>query len=113
MTASPYSPIVRAGEWLVCSGQLGMRDGKLVEGGIVEETRQAMANLADVLEGEGASLADVVKTTVFLADVAEWAEMNGPYLDALGNHRPARSAFGVGGLPFGARVEIEAWARQG
>ncbi|HEX2850434.1 MAG TPA: RidA family protein [Acidimicrobiales bacterium] len=106
----PYSPIVRAGDWLVCSGQLGMNDGALVEGGIVGQTRQAMANLAALLENEGASLADVVKTTVFLASIDDWPAMNEPYLEALGDARPARSAFAVGGLPLGALVEIEAWA---
>lgn len=106
----PYTPIVRAGDFLVSSGQLGMLDGKLVEGGIVAETRQTMANLRAVLESEGASLSDIVKTTVFLADIEDWAAMNDPYLEALGDHRPARTAFAVGGLPFGAKVEIEAWA---
>lgn len=106
----PYTPIVRAGDFLVSSGQLGMLDGKLVEGGIVAETRQTMANLKTLLESEGASLSDIVKTTVYLADIEEWATMNDPYLEALGDHRPARTAFAVGGLPFGARVEIEAWA---
>ena len=106
----PYTPVVRAGDFLVTSGQLGQLDGQLVDGGIVAETRQAMANLKSVLESEGASISDVVKTTVFLADIDEWPAMNEPYLEALGDHRPARSAFAVGGLPLGARVEIEAWA---
>ena len=106
----PYSPVVRAGDFLVTSGQLGQLDGQLVDGGIVAETRQAMANLRSVLESEGASISDVVKTTVFLADIEDWPAMNEPYLEALGDHRPARSAFAVGGLPLGARVEIEAWA---
>ena len=106
----PYTPVVRAGDFLVTSGQLGQFDGKLVDGGIVAETRQAMENLKSVLESEGASISDVVKTTVFLADIDEWPAMNEPYLEALGDHRPARSAFAVGGLPLGARVEIEAWA---
>ncbi len=87
----PYSPIVRAGDWLVCSGQLGIKDGALAEG-IVEQTAQAMANLRAVLEGEGASLNDVVKTTIFLSDIDNWPVMNEPYLAALGDHRPARSA---------------------
>lgn len=106
----PYSPVVRAGDFLVSSGQLGQLDGKLVDGGIVAETRQAMENLKEVLESEGASLTDIVKTTVFLADIDDWPKMNEPYLEALGNHRPARSAFAVGALPMGAKVEIEAWA---
>ena len=106
----PYTPVVRAGDFLVTSGQLGMLDGKLVEGGIVAETRQTMENLRSVLASAGASLSDIVKTTVFLADIEDWPAMNDPYLEALGDHRPARSAFAVGGLPMGARVEIEAWA---
>lgn len=108
----PYTPVVRAGDFLVTSGQLGQVEGQLVEGGIVAETRQAMENLKVVLESEGASLSDVVKTTVFLADIADWAAMNDPYLEALGDHRPARSAFAVGALPLGARVEVEAWAHR-
>lgn len=106
----PYTPVVRAGDFLVTSGQLGMSEGKLVEGGIVAETRQTMANLKTLLESEGASLADIVKTTVFLVDIDDWPTMNDPYLEALGDHRPARSAFAVAALPMGARVEIEAWA---
>ncbi|MBW3537256.1 MAG: deaminase [Actinobacteria bacterium] len=106
----PYTPVVRAGDFLITSGQIGQLEGKLVDGGIVAETRQAMENLKTVLESEGASLSDVVKTTVFLADIDEWPAMNDPYIEALGDHRPARSAFGVGALPMGARVEIEAWA---
>jgi len=105
----PYSPIVRAGDWLVTAGQLGMKDGELVEG-IVAQTAQAMANIRTLLEAEGATMADIVKTTVFLADIDDWPAMNDPYLDALGDHRPARSAFAVGALPRGALVEIEAWA---
>ena len=106
----PYTPIVRAGDLLVTSGQLGLLEGKLVEGGIVAETKQTMANIKALLESEGASMSDIVKTTVYLADIEDWATMNEPYLEALGDHRPARTAFAVGGLPFGARVEIEAWA---
>jgi 2-iminobutanoate/2-iminopropanoate deaminase len=105
----PYTPIVRAGDWLVCSGQLGVKDGVLVDG-VVDQTTQALANMAALLEGEGASLANVVKTTVFLADIADWPTMNEPYVAAFGDHRPARSAFAVGALPLGAKVEIESWA---
>ncbi len=107
--APPYSPIVRAGEWLVTAGQLGVVDGELLEG-IEAQTAQCMANLRTLLEGEGSSLAAIVKTTIFLADIADWPAMNGPYLAALGDHRPARSAFAVAALPRGALVEIEAWA---
>ena len=107
----PYSPIVRAGEWLVCSGQVGLRDGALVEGGVPAEARQALANLATLLEGEGSSLAAVVKTTVFLTAVADFATVNEVYAEAFGGHRPARSTVVVAALPLGATVEIEAWAR--
>ena len=106
----PYTPIVRAGEWLVVSGQLGLRDGSLVTGGVQEQLEQALANLAGLLEGEGASLADVVKTTVFLRHMDDYDGMNEKYVAAFGDHRPARSAIAVAGLPRGALVEIEAWA---
>ena len=110
----PYTPIVRAGDWLVVSGQLGMLDGKLVNGGVVAELRQAVANMAALLEGEGASLSDVVKTTVFLRHlVTDYDAMNEAYADCFGDHRPARSAIGVAELPRGALVEVEAWARRG
>jgi len=110
----PYTPIVRAGEWLVVSGQVALRDGKLIDDeDIKAQTAQAVANLRGLLEGEGADLADVVKTTVFLADIADYTGMNEAYIEAFGDHRPARSAVAVAGLPLGARVEVEAWARVG
>ena len=107
----PYTPIVRAGEWLLVSGQLGLRDGDLVNGGVAEQLGLALDNLAGLLEGEGASLADVVKTTVFLRHMDDYARMNETYVAAFGDHRPARSAVAVAGLPRGALVEVEAWAR--
>jgi 2-iminobutanoate/2-iminopropanoate deaminase len=106
----PYAPVVRAGGWLVCSGQIGLRNGALVDGGVAAQFAQAVANLDAVLRGDGASLASVVKTTVFLADIADYAAMNEAYVTAFGDHRPARSAVAVAGLPLGAAVEIEAWA---
>ena len=110
----PYTPVVRSGEWIVCSGQLGMKDGALVDGGVAAETTQAVANLAGLLESEGAALSDIVKTTVFLTDMADFAAMNEAYVAAFGDHRPARSTIGVAALPLpGAAVEIEAWARKG
>ena len=108
--AGPYSPVVRAGPWVVCSGQVGLRDGAIVPGGVAAETRQALANLRAVLVEEGASLEDVVKTTVFLLDMAEFAAMNDAYAEVFGGHRPARSTVAVVALPLGAAVEIEAWA---
>ena len=107
----PYTPIVRAGEWLVTSGQIGLKDGAIVTGGVEGELRQAIANLEALLVSEGSSLADVVKTTVFLRHMSDYAPMNETSVDCFGDHRPARSAIGVAELPLGALVEIEAWAR--
>ena len=107
----PYTPIVRAGEWLVTSGQIGLKDGAIVTGVVEGELRQAIANLDALLVSEGSSLADVVKTTVFLRHMSDYAPMNETYVDCFGDHRPARSAVGVAELPLGALVEIEAWAR--
>jgi 2-iminobutanoate/2-iminopropanoate deaminase len=104
---------VRAGDWLVCSGQVHLRDGKLLEGTIGEQTAQCVANVAALLDSNGARLDQVVKTTVFLADMSDYADMNTAYMEAFGDHRPARSAVAVAGLPVGARVEIEAWAYLG
>ena len=106
----PYTPIVRAGGWLVVSGQVGQVDGKLVDGTMAAQLRQALANLRALLEGEGASLSDVVKTTVFLKHMSDFGPMNEAYVDVFGDHRPARSAVGVADLPLGALVEVEAWA---
>lgn len=107
----PYTPIVSAGGWLVVSGQLGLAGGRMVDGGTGAQLTQAITNLAGLLAGQGASLADVVKTTVFLADIGDYSEMNEVYVSSFGDHRPARSAVAVAGLPMGALVEIEAWAR--
>ncbi len=106
----PYSPIVRAGDWLVVSGQIGHFEGSLVSGGIVQQTRQALANLAALLEGEGSSLNQVVKTTVFLRHIGDYPDMNQTYAEVFAGRRPARSAAAVGALPMDALVEIEAWA---
>lgn len=108
----PYTPIVEAGPWLICSGQVGIADGALVEGGLEAELRQALTNMAGLLEGAGASMNDVVKTTVFLTDMGDYAEMNRIYVEVFGDHRPARSAVAVAALPIGARIEVEAWAHR-
>lgn len=116
MTAKPvgpYTPVVRAGEWLIVSGQVGLADGKLVSGGLEGELRQAIANLRAQLEANSASLTDVVKTTVFLRHMSDYALMNEVYMEEFGDHRPARSAIGVAELPIGALVEVEAWAHIG
>lgn len=109
----PYTPIVEAGPWLICSGQVGIADGAIVEGGVEAELRQAMANMAGLLESKGASMADVVKTTVFLTDMGHYGDMNRVYIELFGDHRPARSAVSVSELPVGAVIEIEAWAYRG
>ncbi len=111
--ARPYTPLVRAGDWLVCSGQLGLLHGALVEGGAGSQLTQAIANLESLLTGAGASLASVVKTTVFLTDMADYGTVNEVYMAGFGDHRPARSAVAVAALPMGGLVEIEAWARVG
>jgi 2-iminobutanoate/2-iminopropanoate deaminase len=101
---------MRAGDWLVCSGQVGVRDGALVEGGVAEQAAQALANLRELLSSQGASLEHVAKTLVFLVDMDDFAAMNEVYAQAFGNHRPARSTVAVAALPLGARFEVEAWA---
>lgn len=106
----PYSPIVRAGDWLVLSGQVGLRDGTLVPGGVAAETRQALQNVFDLLASEDAGPTDVVKTTVFLRHMRDFAIMNEAYAEMFGDHRPARSTIAVVELPAVALVEVEAWA---
>ena len=106
----PYSPFVRAGDFVVVSGQGGMRDGVVVEGGVAAQTEETMRNLADRLADAGAELSDVVKTTCFLTDIGTFAEFNAAYAAAFGDHRPARSTVEVSALPGGINVEVEAWA---
>ncbi len=106
----PYTPIVRGGDLLYTAGQIGIVDGALVDGGIEPELRRVFVNLRGVLLSAGVSLSDVVKTTVFLADIDDYAAMNAIYVQEFGEHRPARSAVAVAALPLGARVEIEAIA---
>ena len=106
----PYSPFVRAGDFIIVSGQGGMMDGAIVEGGVPAQTAQTMVNIADRLAEAGASLGDVVKTLCFLTDMGTFAEFNQAYADAFGAHRPARSTVEVSALPGGMAVEVEAWA---
>lgn len=104
----PFSVAVRAGSTLYLSGQLGIdAEGSVVPGGIAAETRQAMENIRAVLEKYGASLDRVVKVTIMMLDMAEFAEMNQVYVTFFGENLPARSTFGSTGLARGARVEIE------
>jgi 2-iminobutanoate/2-iminopropanoate deaminase len=106
----PYTPVVRAGDWIIVSGQLGIADGALVEGGVAAQTTQAVANLKAQLESVGAGLGDIAKTLCFLTDMDTFATFNEAYVAGFGNARPARSTIGVAALPFGGAVEIEAWA---
>ncbi len=103
----PYSPIMRGGDFLFTAGQIGISDGVLVEGGVEAQTRQVFANLRSVLASAGVSLTDVVKATVFLVDIDDYAAVNKIYSESFDGHRPARSAVAVTALPLGAQVEIE------
>jgi 2-iminobutanoate/2-iminopropanoate deaminase len=112
----PYSPVVRAGEWVVTSGQIGTAAGDdgapaIVDGGTLAELRQAMGNLRQVLATEGLTLRDVKKTTLFLVSMDDLVAVNEIWVELFEGHRPARSAIGVAALPLGARVEVEAWAQ--
>jgi 2-iminobutanoate/2-iminopropanoate deaminase len=103
------------GDWVITSGQVGVADdGKggaaLVPGGTIPELRQAMQNLAEVLAIEGATLPDVVKTTLFLVDMADFTSLNEVWVEYFSDERPTRSAVAVAALPIGAQVEVEAWA---
>lgn len=108
----PYSQAISAGGLLFASGQIPLvpSTGELLRGDIQEQTHQVLRNLAAVLEASGASLATVVKTTVFLADMGEFAAMNEIYAEHFGEHRPARSTVQAGGLPRNVSVEIDAIA---
>ena len=108
----PYTPVVRAGDWIIVSGQVGAVDGALVDGGVAAQTRQAVANVVTQLASVGAELSDVAKTLCFLQDMDDFAAFNDAYVEGFGDHRPARSTIGVAGLPLGALVEIEAWAHR-
>ncbi|RYD27647.1 MAG: hypothetical protein EOP89_04290 [Lysobacteraceae bacterium] len=108
-TIGPYSDAVRIGDLLFLSGRIGLdySDMTLVEGGIAAQTRRCLTNIEEVLRLAGSSFERVVKTTVFLADMTNFAAMNEVYAAALGERRPARSTVAVAGLPMGALVEIE------
>ena len=111
--AGPYSPAVRAGDWLVLAGQVGLDANGKIADGVEAQARQVLANIAAVLGDCGASLTDVAKTLVFVTDLGDFATINAVYAEAMGDHRPARSTVQVAGLPGGAVVEIEAWAYTG
>jgi len=108
----PYSQAVRATSWLFLSGQIGLDpgSGELVAGGVLAETRQAMENLKAVLVAAGASLDDVVRTTIYLIDLSDFSRVNEAYAGFFRAPYPARATVGVAALPRGARVEIDAVA---
>ena len=105
----PYSQAIRAGDFVFCAGQtpIDPATGNLVEGGIEEQTRRALQNLSVVLQAAGTSLSQVVKTTVFLLDMNDFAKMNAVYAEFFPTNPPARSTVQVARLPKDARVEIE------
>jgi len=110
--AGPYSPAVRAGDWIVMAGQVGIDATGTMADGIEGQTRQILANIGAVLGDCGASWADVAKTTIFLTDLGNFQTVNALYSEAIGPHRPARSTVGVAALPAGAVVEIECWVHR-
>lgn len=105
----PFSPGIRAGDFIFLSGAIGTRPGttSLVSDDIAEQTRQTLANLETVLHSAGAGLEDVVKCTVFLVDMSDYAAMNAVYAEVWPGAPPARSTAAARGLALGARVEIE------
>ena len=106
---APYNQAIRAGGFVFCAGQVGLDpdSGALVEGGIEAQTRRALDNVRAVLAGAGVGLDAVVKTTVFLTDLGDFAAMNAIYGEYFTTDPPARSTVQVAGLPAGAVVEIE------
>jgi len=108
----PYSQAIRFGNMLFCSGQIPLDPltGEVVAGDISVQTERVMANIAAVLKASGAGFDDVIKTTVFLVDMADFAAMNGVYARYFENHKPARSTVAVKSLPRGVQVEIEVLA---
>jgi reactive intermediate/imine deaminase len=114
-TNLPFSEAVRVGNTLYLYGQVGLVPGtlKLVPGGIKDEARQAMENIKTSLEVNGYAMTDIVKCTVMLADISEWAAFNEVYRTFFSGRYPARSALGANGLALGARVEVECIAAVG
>jgi 2-iminobutanoate/2-iminopropanoate deaminase len=110
----PYSQGIAVDGFVFCSGQIGLdpATGELVPGGVEAQAERALRNLAAVLDAAGAAMADVVKTTLFLADIGDFGAVNAIYARHMPDPPPARSTFAVGALPKGALVEIEAIARR-
>ncbi len=110
--SSPYSPVFAAGRWRAISGQIGLTaDGLDANFGV--QLDAALANMDALLNEHGLRRDQVVKTTVYLSDMSNYDELNERYTVFFGDHRPARSAVAVAGLPLGALVEIDAWVHAG
>ena len=108
---APYNQAIVAGDLVFVAGQLGLRPGETgIEGDVATQTGQALSNLAAILQAAGSSMENLVKTSVFLVDLADFQAMNEVYASRVGDRPPARSTFEVAALPSGARVEIEAVA---
>jgi 2-iminobutanoate/2-iminopropanoate deaminase len=105
----PYAQAIASGDLIFCSGQVALdpQSGELVGGAIREQTKRVLDNLAAVLQASGSDLRHVVKTTVFLTDLADFKDMNEVYGEIFAGHTPARATVQVAGLPRGAKVEIE------
>lgn len=105
----PYSQAIAANGLVFCSGQIPLdpSTGELVEGSITDQTRRCMESLSAVLDAAGSSLAQMVKVTAYLVDIADYAEFNDAYAGFVGAEPPARAAFAVAALPKGARLEVE------
>jgi 2-iminobutanoate/2-iminopropanoate deaminase len=111
---APYSQGIASGGFVFVSGQLGINaEGNMAEGGISAQTEQVMKNLSAILEAAGTSLQNVVKATIFLADLGDFQEMNEVYARFMGDEPPARATFQVAALPSGALIEIEVIAVAG
>jgi 2-iminobutanoate/2-iminopropanoate deaminase len=111
----PYSPIVRAGDLVVTSGQLGLVPGDggapvLVDPSTTAQLTQALENAAALFESKGVRIDQVIKATLFLVDMGDFAACNEVWVGFFGEHRPARTAIAVAALPLAARVEVELWA---
>lgn len=111
----PYSQAVSADGWLYTSGQIALdpATGEVVDGGFEAQVKQVLANLKAVLASAGGSFGDVVKTTIYVTDLASFPRLNELYGEAMGDHRPARSTVEVSGLPKGVLVEMDMVARLG
>ena len=107
---APYSRYRAFGDLVAFSGQVATQDGKLIPGGFLAELHQCLANLSRLLEEAGLTPSDIVKTTVFLTDIADWPALNGPWMEFFAEPRPAMTATAVSALPVVSHAEVEAWA---